>query len=147
MPSRNPRHELLRRKRIVSQSLNGLKIHRRLLNPFSYGLFSMGLFINKILRRLLPVALISMLISSFALWTLGCTAYGVPFIAQLAGVLLFLLFPIISPFLSETNRLQKRIKRLIELGYFFLLGMAGSLWGLFSFVRGEKVAKWDPVKK
>lgn len=147
MPSRNPRHELLRRKRIVSQSLNGLKIHRRLLNPFSYGLFSIGLFINKVLRRLLPVALISMLVSSFALWALGCTAYGLLFVVQLAGVIFFLSFPLISPCLSSTNRLQKRVKRLIELGYFFLLGMAGSLWGLFSFVRGEKVAKWNPVKK
>ncbi len=39
VPARNGRHELKRRIRIVSRSLNGLKMNRRLLNPFRFGFF------------------------------------------------------------------------------------------------------------
>ncbi len=147
VPSRSPLHELKRRKRIVSQSLNGLFIHRRLFNPRQYGLFSFGLFINKVLRRLLPVAGIAMLLSSFALWRLGSFFYGVLFVLPMAGMAVFASYPLISPHLTGAARWQKKLNRLLELGFFFLLGMTGTLWGTISFISGEKITKWEPVKK
>ena len=55
LPSRTAKHEIQRRRRIVSRSLRGIFLMRSLLNPFKYGFFSIDLFINKILRRFLPV--------------------------------------------------------------------------------------------
>ncbi len=67
IPARNGRHELKRRIRIVSRSLNGLKINRRLLNPLRFGFFSLGLFINKVLRRSVPFCLVLILVCSYLL--------------------------------------------------------------------------------
>ena len=55
LPSRSVKHEIERRRRIVSTSLMGIFLLRDVLNPFKYGLYSINLFLNKILRRLLPV--------------------------------------------------------------------------------------------
>ena len=52
VPSRGSGHEVERRRRVVSTSLRGIW----LLNPFKYGLFSLSIIINKIIRRLYPSA-------------------------------------------------------------------------------------------
>lgn len=147
MPSRNTGHELIRRKRIVSTSLNGLKINRKLFNPFSFGLFSIGLFINKVMRRLLPFALILLLLSSCAL-----AFHNYPLVrfflgGQVCGYLFFGAYPLLIIRLPDSSKWIRRIKRLSSLGYFFCIGMAGTFLGVISFISGEKIVKWDPIKK
>ena len=55
IPSRNPRHEIQRRRRIVSPSLRAMVAKRRLANPFRYGLFAFALVCNRFVRRMLPL--------------------------------------------------------------------------------------------
>ena len=80
IPSRNPVHEIQRRRRIVCRSLRGILLNKDILNPFKYGFFSLSLFINKIMRRFLPVFLLSMFFSSCVL----------SFYNHLVGIVLFL---------------------------------------------------------
>ena len=66
LPSRNPRHEIIRRRRIVSTSLRGI-FDGDILNPFKHGVFSLQLFINKVLRRCMPFCLLGLFMSSLFL--------------------------------------------------------------------------------
>lgn len=145
VPSYDARHELMRRKRIVSASLNGLWIHRALFDVKKCKLFAAGLFINKVVRRALPVFLILMLLSSFFLsaWPL----MAVLFWCQAAGYLFFLSFPLGLVRLPDRPAWLRFIKKTGSTGYFFCVGMAGTLLGIISFLSGEKISKWDPIKK
>ncbi|MCG8616156.1 MAG: glycosyltransferase [Desulfobacterales bacterium] len=147
MPSRSVHHELTRRRRIVSTSLRGLWLNRMLFNPFRYGAFSAGLFINKVMRRLLPVALIVVFLSSLGLALSGRTFYGAVFITQVAGYLFCLLYPWLASKSGERSGLIRKIVKVSGLGYFFCVGMAGTFLGMVSFLSGEEITKWDPVKK
>src|SRR4030067_260919 len=66
-PSKSTRHEMVRRRRIVSNSLMGLYLMRELMNPFKYGMFAIILFINKVLRRVMPFCLILVFFSNLFL--------------------------------------------------------------------------------
>jgi len=147
MPSRDTGHELIRRKRIVSSSLNGLKINRKLFNPFKFGLFSIGLFINKVVRRLLPFALLLLLFSSWALSLHNYYWVRLFFWCQVGGYLFFGAYPLLIFRLPDRLKWIRPMKRLSSLGYFFCVGMAGTFLGVISFISGEKIIKWDPIKK
>lgn len=144
-PSRDTRHELHRRRRIVSTSLNGLWINRFLFDWRRYGFFSIGLFINKVLRRLVPVFLLLVLISSFALSEYFPMA--MLFWLQVAGYGYFLSYPLVWIRLPENVPLLGLVKKIGAVGYFFCVGMAGTVLGCIQFFSKEKISKWDPVKE
>jgi cellulose synthase/poly-beta-1,6-N-acetylglucosamine synthase-like glycosyltransferase len=144
-PSRDTRHELHRRRRIVSTSLNGLWINRSLFDWRRYGFFSIGLFINKVLRRLVPVFLSLVLISSFALSEYFPMA--MLFWLQVAGYGYFLSYPLLWIRLPETPSLLGLARKICAVGYFFCVGMAGTVLGCIQFFSKEKISKWDPVKE
>ena len=134
--ARSPRHEISRRRRIVCRSLTGILLSRRVLNPWKFGFFSLGLIINKVFRRLLPLFLILLLVSSAVLavdsrfWSgllaLQIVAYGT---ALLGAVL---------------PRLPGWLGKLTRKAYYFLLGNLGTALGLWDFLRGHRVVRWDP---
>jgi cellulose synthase/poly-beta-1,6-N-acetylglucosamine synthase-like glycosyltransferase len=144
-PSRDTRHELMRRKRIVSTSLNGLWINRSLFNWRRHGFFSAGLFINKVLRRMVPVFLIFVFVSSLALSDFFPMA--VCFWLQVIGYGYFFSYPLIWVRLPDTARGFGWAKKVAAVGYFFCVGMAGTLWGCIHFFSKEKISKWDPIKE
>ena len=141
IPSRNPRHELERRRRIVCRSLRGLFIQKVLLNPFNYGIISFNLFINKVNRRLLPFYLCLTFTSSFYL-SLTNPLLRIFFIAQTIFYALAFFYPLIFQHLDKI----KNIKHLASLSFYFCLGNYGTLLGLIDFIKGEKVVKWEPFK-
>ncbi|MBF0457463.1 MAG: glycosyltransferase [Nitrospirae bacterium] len=140
-PSRNPQHEIIRRKRIVTTSLRGIAIHSELLNPFKYGAFSIHLFINKVLRRFLPVFLITLFISSLMLAYLNISFavfFGLQTAFYASGIFYLLV-------LSRIRKI-KLITRLFSVAFYFQLGNYGTLLGLIDFLRGKEVVKWVPLK-
>jgi cellulose synthase/poly-beta-1,6-N-acetylglucosamine synthase-like glycosyltransferase len=146
-PSRNARHELIRRIRIVSTSLNGLKMNRKLFNPFKYGVFSYGLFINKVLRRLLPVFFIFFFISSFLLYVSDLFYATIAILFQIVGYI----FSFSYPYLNNKSFLKKYkiyhfVSKLSELGFYFCLGLLGTFLGVLFFCVGKKITKWEPLK-
>ena len=144
VPSRTPGHEIKRRQRIVAQSLRGIFIQKGLLNPFRYGFFSLGLFINKILRRILPVFLILIFFTTLYL-SFNSIWLTLFLLIQAMFYVLSLVYLIVNK-LSWHHTSLKKIQKGLELIFYFCIGNAGTLLGLITFLSGKKIKKWDPVK-
>ncbi|OGR28783.1 MAG: hypothetical protein A2277_00280 [Desulfobacterales bacterium RIFOXYA12_FULL_46_15] len=146
IPSRNGWHELKRRARIVCRSLNGLKMNRELFNPGKFGFFSIGLFVNKVLRRTLPFALILFFLTSWMLSDNGVVPAVIAFWGQVAGYGLSLLHPFFCTRPLSDKAAGRFLKKISGLGFFFCLGMLGTLLGVVLFFSGKEITKWDPEK-
>lgn len=140
VPSRNQTHELRRRRRIVCRGLRGIYLMKELLNPMRYGLYSVSLFFNKVVRRLLPVLLVLFFASSLYLATYYQFMRFVLFVE-----LAFLALAATYPVFSRTG--PKRFSKLSSLAYYFCLGNMGTLLGLVDFLLGKKIVQWNPVKE
>ncbi len=141
VPSRNPSHEIQRRRRIVSRSLRGIFLMKGLLNPLRYGIFSLRLLINKVFRRFLPICLILLFMSSLYL------ALYNPVIAfiLLLQVIFYVLALLYSAFLQSSNVLRP-LKKTASLAFYFCIGNLGTLLGLIDFLMGRHATKWEPLK-
>ncbi|KWT82978.1 glycosyltransferase [Candidatus Magnetominusculus xianensis] len=140
-PSRNPEHEIIRRKRIVTTSLRGIAMYKELLNPFNFGLYSINLFVNKIVRRLLPVFLITLFMSSLLLARVH-VYYAIFFGLQAVFYLSNIVYLVV---LSKIRKI-KLITRLFSVAFYFTLGNYGTLLGVIDYLRGKEVVKWVPIK-
>lgn len=132
LPSRNLAHELERRRRIVSTSLRGIWRMRALLNPLRFGRYSAQLFLNKVMRRLMPVGLLPLglaiaLAAPYA--TLGL---------MLTGLVLAAARPCLQA--SRTAQLHDRIA-------YPMVGFLGTLWGLLDLLLGRAPRRWNPRGK
>lgn len=136
LPVHRLSQEIPRRRRIVGASLNGLRHHRALLNPWRYGQVAVGLWINKIGRRLLPVALIGLLLGS-AFESPNSRLALALLVAQISGYLLTALHRWLKP---------NALARLAERGAYFVLGNLGMLLGWLDLIGGRAAPKWEPDK-
>ncbi|MBF0624160.1 MAG: glycosyltransferase [Magnetococcales bacterium] len=143
VPSRNPAHEVRRRRRIVARSLRSLWFHRRLLNPFHSGWYAVGLGVNKGWRRLLPLALGGLPVGAAGLAASGIPAWWGVVVLLGAGLAAGLLQPVLCP----PERTGGALGRLLGKGRYVLLGLAGTHLGLMDFLRGRVPDRWDPVKQ
>ena len=143
-PSRNPEHEQIRRRRIVSTSLHGIYLKRTLLNPFKYGIYSISLFINKVLRRLFPVFLLVLFISSFvgAIYQPYMLLF---FCLQLFFYLLSISYPLFKADIKNSK--LRSLKRFSSITWYFCLGNYATLLGIWDFLCGKRVVKWQPKKE
>jgi cellulose synthase/poly-beta-1,6-N-acetylglucosamine synthase-like glycosyltransferase len=139
-PSRNHFHEIQRRRRIVSRSLRGIFLMRGLLNPFQHGVFSLGLAVNKVVRRLLPLCLILLFVSSIVLSFHSLIA--LLFLALQAS---FYGMALSYPLLSRIE-LGKKFRQAAALPVYFCIGNYGTLLGLLDFLSQKRVSKWEPMK-
>lgn len=148
-PSRSPGHELARRRRIVSRSLNGIFLMKEVLNPLRYGTFSVGILINKVFRRLLPVFLVLLLLSSAALAVARPWA-GVLFLAQVLFYALALFHPLVQRSIraasDDARGAWRGLSRATSIAHYFCVGNLGTLLGLTDFLLRKETVKWDPVK-
>jgi cellulose synthase/poly-beta-1,6-N-acetylglucosamine synthase-like glycosyltransferase len=138
-PSRNPGHELLRRRRIVARSLRGIFLKRELLNPLRHGLFAVQLLINKVFRRCLPLFLVGLLVSSLALGFLQPWAWGV-----CLALLAFGALALSHRWVSRSG--LPLLGGAASVAYYFCVGNLGTLLGLADFLRRRETVKWDPIK-
>jgi cellulose synthase/poly-beta-1,6-N-acetylglucosamine synthase-like glycosyltransferase len=141
VPSRSPHHEVLRRRRIVSTSLRGIFLMKGLLNPFNYGIFSVKLFVNKILRRLLPIFMILLLVSSLYL-----SYYWPPFKAILFLQIIFYAGAFSYWALFQNIPALNLFRRLSSQAFYFCIGNFGTFLGLLDFLMGRQMVRWEPVK-
>jgi cellulose synthase/poly-beta-1,6-N-acetylglucosamine synthase-like glycosyltransferase len=140
LPSRNAAHEVARRRRIVARSLRGIREMRRLLDPRRHGTFALGLFANKVLRRLLPVCLILAFASTAALSPFHPAAAS--FLALQAA---FYVAALCHPLLQRVAG-NRGLSRAASVPFYICVGAWGTLLGLADFLRGRIVSRWDPVK-
>jgi glycosyltransferase involved in cell wall biosynthesis len=140
LPSRDAAHEVARRRRIVARSLCGIREMRRLLDPRRYGAFAVGLFTNKVLRRLMPVCLVLIFASSAALAPLHPAAAA--FLAlQAAFYAAALAYPVLHHVAGN-----RAVARAASVPFYICVGAWGTLLGLADFLRGRSVSRWDPAK-
>jgi biofilm PGA synthesis N-glycosyltransferase PgaC len=143
IPSRSRAHEFERRRRIVSTSLRGIREHRVLLNPLRYGGYSLQLFINKVMRRLLPFYVAGVLVG----WGLIATAYPLLFLPLaliMAGIVISLLWPATAA--ADLPRALRAVADPMATIHYICLGIVGMACGVIDFIAGRYVVKWEPNK-
>jgi len=140
--SRNPGHEIERRRRIVCCSLRGIFLMKSLLNPFAHGIFSFFLLVNKVLRRALPFFMITLLAASLALAGTSPVA-GVLLLLQAA----FYALALAHLAVRRVEGLPGVFRRLTSLPFYFCLGNYGAFLGVLDFLRGRQVTKWGSVEE
>jgi cellulose synthase/poly-beta-1,6-N-acetylglucosamine synthase-like glycosyltransferase len=141
LPARSPQHEVSRRRRMTQLSLRCLLLTRAVFNPFQYGALSLRLGINKVVRRMLPLAMLVLLASSLAL-----VYYDRIFLVILLPQLLLYGAAATRLFVSGRDGGSSLLGRVAWAAYYFCLGNLGVLLGLMDFARGRRSIGWDPKK-
>ncbi len=140
LPSRSASHEVRRRRRIVSRSLRGIGMMRELLDPRRFGAYSFALFVNKVLRRLVPICLV-LLFAGTAVLAAYYRAAMVLLIPQIVFYAAALAYPA-----GARNAGKGAFRRLTSVPFYFCVGNYGTLLGLADFMAGRRVTRWDPQK-
>ena len=130
-----PEEEFIRRRRIINQGFKTVfKMYKSILKGGP--LFVIQFLLHKVLRWLVPIFLISMLISNMFL--LNSKLYLLFFIIQLSFYF--------AAFLSYIFYLNnKRLKALYLIFYFCLLNLA-ALCGLIHFLMGTQTRTWQKAE-
>ncbi len=129
--------EFRRRTRIIARSLHGLWTERGVLNPFAHGFFAFQMASHKLLRWLVPLALVAALLSNALL--LEHDLFRVFFVLQLGIYALAILGNI---FASSLGRVA-----LFYVPAHFCAINAGALLGFLSFLSGRRYRVWKPTSR
>ena len=130
-------NELRMRVRIIAQTFTDLWRHRAILNPLRSGLYGIQLISHKVMRYFVPFFLIAMFAASAALSGVSIS-YRVFFVAQSIGYLSGAL-----SWLLENLGVRSRI---LALPHYFVLANVASLIAMIKFLRGERYARWEPIR-
>ncbi|MDO3386846.1 glycosyltransferase [Gilvimarinus sp. SDUM040013] len=142
IPSRTLSHEIERRRRIVCRSLSGMWHHRALFNPVSFGFFAPRLFINKVLRRFIPHAV---LLAVVAVVAINLSSPG-KVAALVVAIALYLTVTLVGYYGLLRNRLPGLLKKLINTNAYVAAGLYGTFLGTCDFFLGRKYVMWVPKK-
>lgn len=130
--------EFRMRVRVIAQTYTDLWRHRALLNPLRGGFYSVELLSHKVMRYLVPVFLALTLVSSLALARAGWL-YALAAVVQSAFYLA-----------AATGWLAGRAgvgPRLLALPAYFVLSNAAAVVAFYKFARGERYARWEPIRE
>jgi len=129
--------EFHRRTRIIARSLRGLWSERGVLNPLVYGWFAVQMISHKLMRWMVPLAMIAAFFSNALMWDVA--PYGIFFSVQI--VLYGLAF--------LGNLLPSQLGRLVVfyIPAHFVAINAGALLGLLRFLSGRSYRIWQPTSR
>lgn len=136
--NRRSDRELQMRVRIITQTFTDLWRHRSMMNPLRSGFYAIELLSHKVMRYLVPFFLIIIFAAS-ALLATRSLFYAAAFIAQA----LFYLSAV-AGWVFESR--GARWSRLFALPQYFVLANLASLLACFKFLRGERYARWEPIR-
>jgi cellulose synthase/poly-beta-1,6-N-acetylglucosamine synthase-like glycosyltransferase len=130
--------EFGRKVRLMTRGLRAVILRKALLNPFRYGFYSLVLFSHKILRRLLPFALLFLFIGSIDLSTSG-TLYSAAAVVQACFYSL-----------AAAGYLLKHVsagkRKILYIPFFYCLANTAALVAIIKLVTGHKVELWQPQR-
>lgn len=135
--NRDPADEMQMRVRVIVQSLTDLWRNRDMLNPFKSGFFAIELVSHKLLRYLIPLLLLTLLATS-AILAASSPLYSI----ILAIQALFYLMAFCGLIMERFGR---RVS-LLAMPMYFLLANVASGVALYKFLRGERMAQWEPIR-
>ena len=108
-----------------------------MLNPFRGGIYAIELLSHKVMRYMVPVFLLLILVSSILLAT-NSTFYFAVLLAQ-----------IVCYFFAFAGYLFQRLgvhAKLLALPHYFLLANLAATVAFYKFLRGERYARWEPIR-
>lgn len=135
--NRHADNEMRMRVRVISQTFTDLWRNREMLNPFKSGFFAVELFSHKLLRYAVPLFLALILVSSAFLVEYS-NFYLIAFAVQAA-------FYVMAAAGWILEKIGTRLSILVIPLYFVMANVA-SVLGFYKFLRGERFAKWEPIR-
>lgn len=135
--NRHVDNELKMRVRVIAQTFTDLWRHRQMLNPLRSGFFAVQLFSHKVLRYIVPFFLMALFAAS-AVLALSSLSYRILVAVQVVcyvGAALALVL----------ERFGIRSQLLVFPQYFVLANVA-SVIALYKLMRGERYARWEPIR-
>ena len=129
--------ELKMRVRIIAQTFTDLWRHRAMLNPVRSGFYGVQLFSHKVMRYLVPFFLMGLFVASAALAS-GAFFFRMMFAAQLGCYAC----PALAWMLDRVGIRS----RLLAFPQYFMLANLASLIACYQFLRGERYARWEPIR-
>jgi cellulose synthase/poly-beta-1,6-N-acetylglucosamine synthase-like glycosyltransferase len=136
--NRRSNRELSMRVRIITQTFTDLWRHRQMMNPLKSGFYAVELFSHKIMRYLVPFFLVAVFVASLALASQNLF-YAAALIAQA-----FFYLAALAGWLLESAGARSR---LFALPQYFVLANLASLLAVYKFLRGERYARWEPIRE
>jgi hypothetical protein len=135
--NRDTGNELNMRVRVILQTFTDLWRNRDMMDPLKSGFFAVELISHKLLRYAVPVLLLLMLAANAAL------AQGSVFYSATLAVQAVFYMTALAGWLME--RLGWRVT-LLAMPLYFVLANAASLVAFYRFLRGDRLARWEPAR-
>src|SRR2546423_4938621 len=136
--NRRADRELRMRVRVIAQTYTDLWRHRAMLNPSRAGFYAVQLLSHKVMRYLVPFFLIVVLVAS-ALLAPQSVFYAVALAAQLVFY-----GAAVVPWALEHAGVRVP---LLALPQYFVIANVASLIACYKFLRGERYARWEPIRE
>ncbi len=135
--NRHADKEMRMRVRVISQTFTDLWRNRGMMNPFRSGFFAVELISHKLLRYAVPLFLLMIFVSTLAL-----SFFSVYFALLFALQIAFYAVAFIAWLLERSG---KSIG-IFAIPLYFMLANTASLIGFYKFLRGERYARWEPIR-
>ncbi|MBA3440421.1 MAG: glycosyltransferase family 2 protein [Pyrinomonadaceae bacterium] len=129
--------ELRMRVRVITQTFTDLWRNRQMMNPLRSGFYAVQLISHKLLRYLVPIVLIACFGASLLLAT-----HSIFYATVLTAQILFYTVALISWRLERSGVRN----RLLALPQYFVLANLAALIAIYKFLRGERYARWEPIR-
>jgi cellulose synthase/poly-beta-1,6-N-acetylglucosamine synthase-like glycosyltransferase len=136
--NRRINNELNMRVRVITQTFTDLWRHRAMLNPLRSGFFAIQLISHKVMRYSVPLFLMA-LFGASAILASGSLFYQTVFAAQIG-------FYICAALAWVLDRIGVR-SRLLAFPQYFLITNLASVLALYKLLRGERYARWEPIRE
>jgi cellulose synthase/poly-beta-1,6-N-acetylglucosamine synthase-like glycosyltransferase len=130
--------ELRMRVRVITQTYTDLWRHRHMLNPARSGFYAVQLLSHKVMRYLVPLFLAVALLASVVL-TPQSIFYAIIFLAQLS----FYTLAALGWLMERAGHKNK----LLALPHYFMLANLACVIAAYKFLRGERFARWEPIRE
>jgi len=130
--------ELRMRVRVITQTFTDLWRHRAMMNPLRSGFYAVQLLSHKALRYAVPIFLLVIFIASLVLAPRS-SFYALVALLQVS----FYLAALVS---WALERRGVRV-RLLAIPQYFVIANLASLLALYQFLRGERYARWEPIRE
>jgi cellulose synthase/poly-beta-1,6-N-acetylglucosamine synthase-like glycosyltransferase len=134
--NQRPDNEMKMRVRVIAQTFSDLWRNRAMMNPFRSGLYAWQLLSHKLMRYLVPFYLLTLFVASGALF--ASPLYRIVFLLQVLGYACAAV-----SWLLELSGVRSRV---LALPHYFVLANVASVIALFQFLRGERYARWQPIR-
>jgi cellulose synthase/poly-beta-1,6-N-acetylglucosamine synthase-like glycosyltransferase len=134
--NQRPDNEFRMRVRVIAQTFSDLWRNRAMMNPFRSGLYAWQLLSHKLMRYLVPFYLLTLFVASGVLF--GSPWYRTVFLLQGLGYACAAV-----SWLLELSGVRSRV---LALPHYFVLANLASVIAMFQFLRGERYARWEPIR-